>query len=262
MILHMNVPAILMFHSLDTSRSPISLEPDRFERLLNGLVERGWKSINFSDHNQHSQPISDQTMILTFDDGLCTIRCAVPILERLGLSATVFLVAGRVGGWNDFPGCRIRVLRQRLLTWSECRELAERGIRFASHGWDHHPVTQLDSETLRDDLQRARERIATELPAAFDDAPFAYPYGDWDRRTRRIVGEFHRIGLGTRLGRPRPSDCPLVLPRIDAYHLRNPCVAARWMGSWGDWWMVPRRSIRQLRTSWEKTQRWLSSSLG
>ena len=96
------------------------------------------------------RPLPGRAVIITFDDGYRDFLTeAWPLLAQYGFSATVFLVAGKVGRtneWDHHYGQEIP-----LLGWEEIRGLQKEGIEFGSHSMSHRPLTKLSvEETVRE----------------------------------------------------------------------------------------------------------------
>src|SRR5258708_5988741 len=92
--------AILTYHSLDDSGSVISVSPQVFAEHMRILHELNVKVISLSEvrNLQGATPPGDHCVILTFDDGFQNIyEHGLPILQRYGFPATVFLVTDYCG---------------------------------------------------------------------------------------------------------------------------------------------------------------------
>jgi len=125
------------------------IEPETFEEML-GVVER------------------DPTLRITFDDGNASdLEIALPALERRGLRATFFVIAGRCGE----PGS---------LTAGDVGELARNGMTIGSHGMRHRPWRSLDDEAVREELVDAPRLLGEAAGAAVTEA--SCPFGAYDRR--------------------------------------------------------------------------------
>jgi len=114
---------------------------------------------------------------VTFDDGYEDfLGAAVPTLEKLGFSATVFVVAGMLGkenNWEHRSGPRPQL---RLLGADGVREVSERGMEVGSHSVTHPRLSGLDSETMIHEVAGSRQMLSEILNAPVEG--FAYPYGD------------------------------------------------------------------------------------
>ena len=138
-----------MFHSVCIPFSKAErdwyIAPERFQRFIAWLAERGYQSLTPLDWMAGKRPA--RHVILTFDDGYDDFYTgAFPVLERFGLSATVFVVVDRIGksnSWDEKPGYRSRL----LLTLQEIRTAPPRCL-FGSHPLTHPFLTLLFRQRL------------------------------------------------------------------------------------------------------------------
>jgi peptidoglycan/xylan/chitin deacetylase (PgdA/CDA1 family) len=133
---------------------------------------------------------------LTFDDGYEDfLDAALPVLEKLGFSATVFVVAGMLGEENTWEhGGETRV-RLRLAGADAVREISERGMEVGSHTVTHPRLSGLDEETLVHEVSYSRQMLAGLAGTPIDG--FCYPYGDLDSpavRAAREAGYAYAVG--------------------------------------------------------------------
>ncbi len=125
---------------------------------------------------------------LTFDDGFVdNLRNAAPILKAYEFPATVFMVAGRAGGYLDGEPDRER---GRLMTWDELRELASLGIEIGAHTLHHPHLAELPAEAQREEIEGSKRLSEQQLGQPV--RAFAYPYGsarDYNKDSLRLVQE-------------------------------------------------------------------------
>jgi len=212
---------VLCYHAV-SERWPaeLSTTPRKLESQLGALVKRGYRSVTFSE--ALSSPPASKTVVITFDDGYRSVlEQALPILSRLGLVATVFVVTGYVGREEPmrWPGVDhwIGTEHEHELV-SASREqvslLLDAGWEVGSHTRAHPHLTELDDERLGEELRRSREDC--EELFGRPCRSIAYPYGDADERIVAAAGEagYSFAGmLSSRLNAPRP----LAWPRIGIY---------------------------------------------
>jgi peptidoglycan/xylan/chitin deacetylase (PgdA/CDA1 family) len=104
---------------------------------------------------------------ITFDDGNASdVTYALPALLRHGLTASFFIVAGRI----DAPGS---------VTSDGVRALVRSGMRIGAHGLAHRPWRNLDDEGLEAEMH-ATNVIADIARVPIHEA--ACPFGSYDRR--------------------------------------------------------------------------------
>jgi peptidoglycan/xylan/chitin deacetylase (PgdA/CDA1 family) len=114
---------------------------------------------------------------ISFDDGNASdVEQGLPALTARGLSATFFVLAGRL----DTAGS---------LSTDQVRTLVAEGMTVGTHGMDHRPWVGLDEPTRRRELVEARDRLREVTGTAVDEA--ALPLGRYDRR---LLGHLRRLG--------------------------------------------------------------------
>ncbi len=128
---------------------------------------------------------------ITFDDGnLSDLRLALPALRRAGLSATFFILSGRIGSPNYLGKEDIRALR------------AE-GMGIGSHGAEHVPWTSLPDEVLAKQVANSMAALSEiiEEPVRMIAAPF----GAYDRRVLAVLRRMPVDRVHTSDGGPAAS---------------------------------------------------------
>jgi putative peptidoglycan lipid II flippase len=205
-------PPVLMYHSIarmDRDLSRVCVSPDRFERQLDWLHRNGLRGVSMRELCQARKHGAASGLVgLTFDDGYRDfLTSALPILERYGFTATLFIVAGLLGGENEWDDG----LRLPLLDKDELREIRARGIEIGSHGLSHVRLAGLDQATLRREVQDSRELLCSLLGEPVDG--FCYPFGSLDGPAVRAVQEAgYAYGCGVKV--PSASVSRFSLPRM------------------------------------------------
>ncbi len=159
-----------------------------------------------------------KTIALTFDDGFLNFyEQAFPVLAEHDFAATVFLVTDFCGKSNDWQGNPLKLPRQKLLGWSDIKELSRHKIEFGAHTKTHPDLTRLGVEKAEAQIVESKKIIETALGKKVET--FAYPYGRFDEQTKRIAAENFRAACSVRLGSARRTSDFFALERIDAYYL-------------------------------------------
>lgn len=163
------------FHGVGTPRR--NLEPgedvywarrDTFLGVLDAVVGRHDVRLSFDDGNDSDTEI------------------ALPALQERGLTATFFVVAGRL----DQPGS---------LSRDNVRHLHAAGMPIGNHGMWHRSWRGLDPACARDELVTAREALAEVIGVPVRDA--ALPLGRYDRHLldRLKVLDYRTVQTSDRL---------------------------------------------------------------
>lgn len=193
-------PLILAYHHIDPkSSSRYVLAVDRFERQLAEMLEAGFAPMTLPEAlacGPHGTgDAAAKSFTITFDDGLESFaELAVPVLERLGLTAatTIFVPTKWVGqdnAWRDEPTLLQRLMpwgetEERLLGWDAIGDLARRGFAFESHGHGHLAMNKLTHAEALDDLKTSLALLAEH---GIDAHYFAWPYGWHSEDSKRAV---------------------------------------------------------------------------
>jgi peptidoglycan/xylan/chitin deacetylase (PgdA/CDA1 family) len=237
--------AILTYHSIDSSGSPISVSPAAFRQQVEWLASGRVRVVSLEELLR--TPQGEDAVALTFDDGFVNFGTEVaPLLKEYSLPATVFIVAGQVGRTNAWGGrADPRIPTLPLLGWERLALLGERGVRLGAHTMTHPHLTKLPPHALEDELAGAAELIREETGRRPDE--FAYPYGDANPPVAAAVAKVYARACTTELRVIRSGDRPELLPRLDMFYWREPGRLEAWGSApfQGRLWM--RAQARRLR---------------
>ncbi len=214
---------ILTYHSLDDSGSVISLPGEMFAKHMHLLKENGYRAISLKRLCQsweRQETLPSRTVVLTFDDGYANLKeTALPVLQECGFEATVFMVAGHVGGYNNWPSQPPIVPHLPLLTWGDLRELSRHGFEIGGHTLTHPVLAAISKDALAREIERSKDIIEQKMGSPVET--FAYPYGIVDHASYRCVSSSYRAACTTEMGEVSATDDRHRLRRIDTYYLRR-----------------------------------------
>ncbi|GIW07007.1 MAG: polysaccharide deacetylase [Dehalococcoidia bacterium] len=222
---HIRPLAILVYHSIGRGASPITMTRERFRGQIAALQRAGIRGVSLGEALTSRRRAGGRRVVaLTFDDGFADFATeAWPVLREAGFSATVFLVTGRLGKDNDWPGQPGWAPRLPLLSRGEVRRLAREGVEFGSHSVSHPWLPTVAPDVAATELALSRQAIeaATGAPCRL----FAYPYGALNAALRFQVAEYYSAAVTTELRIAVPADDRYRLPRIDATYLAPALLA-------------------------------------
>ena len=111
----------------------ITVRPERFERQLRSLRRLGRTGTSVSNLLQAWQQGSQKRLVgLSYDDGYAnSAENALPVLQRHGFTATLFVIAGRLGGSNEWDLEGSRKAPRPLIKYDE---VASAGAEIGSTG--------------------------------------------------------------------------------------------------------------------------------
>lgn len=171
------VPPVLMYHSVARYRDDpylLTVTPDRFAGQLRVLRRMGLRGVSMRELLRARAVGRARGLVgLTFDDGYADFADQVlPLLRRFHCTATVFVLAGRFGGSNEWDADGDR---KPLMTADQVRLAGAAGMEIGSHGLRHLRLTEVDADTLAAEV-RASRTILREVSGQRVGG-FCYPYG-------------------------------------------------------------------------------------
>lgn len=233
--------AILTYHSIDRSGSVISVTPEIFRKQMQVLADGGLTVVPLARIREIPRAVA-----LTFDDGFRNfLEHAMPVLERHHFPATVFVVSGRCGKQNDWPGQWPGTPRLELMNWSELRTIVGRGVELGAHTVNHPDLTKLTNAAVHTQMADSRAEIERETGARVES--FAYPYGAVNHDVRRAAQQCFATACGTQLRFVQPGSDPADLPRLDMYYLRRLLWFRQLMSPAGRGYVSMRNGLRRIR---------------
>ncbi len=213
---------VLCYHAVSPSwPAPLSVTPEAFEWQLSRLMDAGWRGSTFTE--AVLDPPAGRTLAVTFDDAFASVQTlALPILNKLGMPATVFVPSAFMSSrrplrwagiehWSDTPYAG----ELTGMDWDGLRGLADLGWEIGSHTCSHPRLTELELPALQTQLSSSREAVTENIGRPC--RTIAYPYGDADARVARCAknaGYVAGASLGSSLRRAGPH----LWPRVGIYH--------------------------------------------
>lgn len=205
---------ILLYHNVtwgyslhDTS---LHITPDEFENQLTALRDNGYNIISLRDYTEYvnnGKSLPEKSVIITFDDGYVGVyKHAYPILKKMNIPATVFVITGLVG-YNDtsFPH----------FTWEQAYEMDQSGvIDIQSHTRFHYNATEIPLTLLKLELRKSKYDIETRLNKKCDFLAFPYGAYNQDCLDAAIAAGYTCVSRTEDKGTNRKSDGLFRLNRI------------------------------------------------
>jgi peptidoglycan/xylan/chitin deacetylase (PgdA/CDA1 family) len=223
---------VIVYHDIgpDESDATSYLLPVRmFRRHLEAV--RRW-GLRFVDLGELTEALIDGRRLdgmaaVTFDDACSgVVQHALPVLQDLGVPATVFAVSNVLGASSTWapPGTR-------TMTADELDEVGRAGVRIGSHTRHHPDLLALDESALDSELAGSRADLEEIVGGPVDH--LAYPFGYHDERVRAAARRAgYKAGFTFLDGRVETGLDRYRLPRLTmygghhrvrlAYHLARP----------------------------------------
>jgi peptidoglycan/xylan/chitin deacetylase (PgdA/CDA1 family) len=183
---------ILMYHSIcqyEDDSSGDSTSPERFQAQMQYIKRHNMRGVSMRELVQAVSLGNAKRLVgLTFDDAYEDfLPVALPVLERLGFTATLFVI-GNVpteAHWEHERGAHQPLPRRRLLGVDSVREVAARGMEVGAHSMSHLDLSSLEAKQLEEEVSGSRRVLSDVLGETVEG--FCYPYGRVDSAAIQAV---------------------------------------------------------------------------
>jgi len=203
-----HVIPVLLYHSI-SDRPPVdqvrfTVSPARFEEHMRAIVGSGRVPLTISELAaalRGERQLPALAVAVTFDDGFADTPHAVQTLAEQGITSTVFVATGRLGGQRPaLPAGALRAL------------LAIKGVELGAHTVSHPHLDELDiGEAWREIFDSKR---VLEDHAGAPVRSFAYPHGSYNELTRRaVVATGFTAAAAVKNAYSHPGDDPFAIAR-------------------------------------------------
>jgi peptidoglycan/xylan/chitin deacetylase (PgdA/CDA1 family) len=208
----LQIPILMYHHFAIDKTTSIIVHPDLFEKQMTFLKENGYNTITTTEllnYIEGNIELPDKPILITMDDGYeSNYTYAYPILKKLNMKATVFIIGERLREHSNDP-IRFDIPR---LSWDEAKEMYDSGVfDIQSHTYNMHnkgkvkrgfergvitePIyingqletnAAYEKRVLSDILyskQQIEEKVGNKVVA------LCYPYGDYSDQSESLIKE-------------------------------------------------------------------------
>ncbi len=177
---------ILLYHRVCDDADPLAVAPGRFRQQMDDLAAHEYRVVGLLEALRllDAGALAPRTIALTFDDGFVDVaEVALPVLERHGFRATLFVTTGVADGRVTFPWYE---RQPPVLGWDDLAALDRAGtLRCEAHTVSHPSLLAVDEATAAAEIADSRREL--ELRLGRPVTAFAYPAGLYGERERRLV---------------------------------------------------------------------------
>lgn len=204
---------VLGYHRVSDDPDRMAVPVRKFQAQMEALVKSGVRPIRLDQARERLA--ADQPgayVCVTFDDGYRDFaEHAVPVLEALGIPATVFVVTEVAEGaarlyWYDDP--------PPTLGWDELGELAQSELfSVGAHSRTHPALERVSDARAWQEISGSRADLEDRLGVPVET--FAYPGGRHGEREINMVREAgYEVGITCMPGCNRVTSCPQAWRRL------------------------------------------------
>ena len=198
---------ILMYHRFGEDKYPTTNTTiEQFISHTNELIKDKYNVIrldNVIKGIRGETDLRDRSVSITIDDAYLSVYTkAWPILKKLNLPFALFISTDVID--NNLSN---------YMSWSQIRELVDNGVLVGSQTKSHPHLHRLSSKQILSEIEYSNKRFIKEL--GFKPKLFAYPYGEYDNKTIKIVqGSGFEAAFGQHSGVAHISSGIYELPRF------------------------------------------------
>jgi len=222
---------VLNYHQVnDYNYSPLTVKTKHFDQEMEYLDANGYNTITVDqlyEYLQNGTALPDKPVLITFDDGYVdNYKEALPILEKYGMKATLFMIGDSINS-------------PRFLTAEELKDMERRGFEIQAHTHSHKNLKAMTEDEVREDIRKNKTEL--ELLLNHPVNYLAYPGGFNDAKVRRITKEVgFKMAFTVKPGMTHPGDDLYRLQRLAVFEGDNaflslvlrlhmaPAVSALW----------------------------------
>lgn len=207
------VPPVIQYHKIDKPGRGTLVRggftpPQRFARQMAFLKKREFAFYTASgliEYFMEHDSFPENGIAVTLDDGWQdNYTNAFPVLQALGLMATVYIVPSCLGERSTKAAAAGENVREHL-SRQQVLEMSEAGIEFGSHSLNHRLLHQLPHEEIVFEVEEAKRQI--EEVTQKECKTFAYPAGHYNKLAQQIIKEAgHIAAFSTSYGPRGPVD--------------------------------------------------------
>ena len=200
-----NQCVLLLYHGFsDEGPQSTNTSPAVFEKHLEYLYENGYKVLPLGEVIEGLKMqgmLPKKCVSLTADDGFLSLYTnAYPLLAKYQMPMSVFVSTESIDKKYTL-----------MLTWQQLREMSDL-VDVYNHSVKHLHLVEQNVEVVRSEITQAQQRIEQELGVG--EKFFAYPYGEFDEETYRLVSDLGYVGFGQHSGAISRNSDFLNLPRF------------------------------------------------
>ena len=185
----------VVFHEVSKEEnSNINTHVKVFHDFVNLVYDKGFKLCSAKNYLLSNE--KSNLIICTFDDAYSGIlEFALPILNRYGFTATVFVCYDYIGKSNDW---NLKDTKKRThLNKSELQALQNDGWEIGSHGLTHRSLLKLSYNELHNEIIMSKKNLEEFFAEIIS---YSYPYGDYNDYCKILVEKTYKSAFALSKG--------------------------------------------------------------
>ncbi|MDA3871489.1 MAG: polysaccharide deacetylase family protein [Candidatus Marinimicrobia bacterium] len=161
-----------------------TISPKSFEKQMEFLQQKGYVGCSLRDYLQDPQ---QNKFVITFDDAYENIyQYALPILNKLGFTASIFVIVNFIGKYNSWD-VNLFGIKFKHATQSQLQKLCDSNWEICSHSLSHKALINLTNEQIVNEIKNSKIDLDKMFNVKIDS--FGFPFGYYNRSIIKILKE-------------------------------------------------------------------------
>ena len=185
-----------------------SVSVDQFKDHLDYLDTHDYTVLTLGqalDRLYSEKGVFQKTAVISIDDGYGSVwENAMPLLEKYGYPATIFIATAYVGGDN-------------YLSWDQIQQLQKKGFEIGNHSHGHAYFLNKPKEEIADAFEADLKKSHAQFRRHLGHVPelYAYPAGEYCPEMADVLKKYdYRAGAAQKSGVIHRSGDRFALPRF------------------------------------------------
>ncbi len=174
---------LFVLHRIDDSRHPYTNTSSKeLIKYFKYMKSHGYKAVKLSTliKMQKEGKNIDKIVVFTVDDSYKSFyKNGLPLFKKYNIPFTLFVYTkATTQKWGDF------------MNWEQVKDCAKYG-ELGVHSWAHPHLAKLSDKEIIEDTKKAVNAFKKYI--GYVPKMYAYPYGEYDERVKKIINSFFPI---------------------------------------------------------------------
>ncbi|SUP40171.1 polysaccharide deacetylase family protein [Veillonella criceti] len=210
---------VLNYHQVNDEKfSPLTMKTSDFDAQMAYLHNQGYHAITLNqlyNYLQHNVALPEKPVVITFDDGYVdNYEEAMPILQKYGMKATLFMIGDSIGA----PG----FLNAEQLKAMESNHIFD----VESHTYTHKDLRSMSGEAVITEFTKSKQLLESVLghPVEY----IAYPCGFTTPQVDQLAqATGYRLAFTVDTGNVNQGENDFNLDRVPVFEGDNPLLSMK-----------------------------------
>ena len=174
---------LFVLHRIADPKHPYTnTSTQELEKYLKYITAHGYKAVTLSKlvKMKKNQQNIDKVVVFTVDDSYKSFyKNGLPLFKKYKIPFTLFVYTqATTEKWGDF------------MSWKQVKECAKYG-ELGVHSWAHPHLAKLTNKQIINDTKKAIDAFKKYIGSVPN--MYAYPYGEYNERVKKIINSFFPI---------------------------------------------------------------------